>query len=94
MPLILRRIVTVIPQSEREGAWGEYVVLSGNFPCGLIRRHTHGPTGERWEWNLNGISAGTGVALTRGLAGSLEEARLQFHDNWRVWLTWARATRD
>ena len=87
MALILKRTSAHYPDS----SWSEdhFVVLSGQFVVGIIRKMYGGAQGDRWSWAINGVHADPDVMEKHGMADTREAAMQDFRANWAKWLSWA-----
>jgi hypothetical protein len=66
----------------------DYVVIDAGREVGRIYKDRH--ASQRWYWGICVIGAAQAGIRTSGRADSFEEAKHQFHANYRQWLVWAK----
>ena len=69
--------------------WFDCVVYDDGRPIGRIYEDRHALPDLRWYWSLTVLGAWQS-GPTSGRAPTLDEAKAQFHANFKKWLVWAK----
>ncbi len=62
----------------------DYTVFSGRWGIGRIYEERGARPDLRWYWTLYGPHAGLDIIRRDGRASTLEEAKAQLAENWRI----------
>jgi predicted NUDIX family NTP pyrophosphohydrolase len=76
-----------MPLTVRRRSNTQYDVLCGAVRIGIIQQpgNVH-PTGPQWGWSINGAWNGPPEMKMGGWTDSLDDAKREVAQNWRLWV--------